>query len=171
MAQNIDTQRIELRSEKVRNIVGQVPSLLLRRGITVIASVVILVFVGTYFIQYPETIQAKFILKEKGATYYGEAFVPYAYLQKIKIGQKVRIILEGYPSSEFGVLVANIDNIQLSPIHFSNQQFFKVTTGNIQHQDLSVNHITYYPNMFGIATIIYSEKPLLHKILPFLSVK
>lgn len=171
MAENVDNRGIELRSEKVRNIVGQVPSLLLSKGITIITSVVILTFVGAYFIQYSETVQAKFILKEKGSDYYGEAFVPYAYLHKIKIGQKVHITLEGYPSSEFGLLIANIDSIQLQPIHFSNQQFFRVTTGYIQRQDFRTNHITYYPNMIGHATITYSKKSLLHKILPFLSIK
>ncbi len=47
---------IELRSEKVRNIVGQVPPVLLRIGITIISLVIVIVFLGAYFIPYPETL-------------------------------------------------------------------------------------------------------------------
>jgi hypothetical protein len=47
---------IELRSEKVRNIVGQIPNVLLRKGITLISLVIIGVITGLYFIPYPETL-------------------------------------------------------------------------------------------------------------------
>lgn len=47
---------IELRSEKVRNIVGQVPPVLLRSGIMIISLVVILVLAGAYFMPYSETL-------------------------------------------------------------------------------------------------------------------
>ncbi|MBP1619167.1 MAG: hypothetical protein H6Q14_2994 [Bacteroidetes bacterium] len=45
---------IELRSEKVRNIVGQVPPVLLRTGITAIAVVIVVALVLAYLIPYPE---------------------------------------------------------------------------------------------------------------------
>jgi hypothetical protein len=47
---------IELRSEKVRSIVGQVPPLLLRYGIVVISLVIILVLVLAYTVPYPQYI-------------------------------------------------------------------------------------------------------------------
>jgi hypothetical protein len=50
---------IELRSEKVRNIIGQIPPLLVRSGIGVIALVVILVLVVCYYIPYSETIDGQ----------------------------------------------------------------------------------------------------------------
>lgn len=45
---------IELRSEKVRNIVGQVPPVLLRIGITAIATMIVGVLALGYFIPYPK---------------------------------------------------------------------------------------------------------------------
>jgi hypothetical protein len=54
-----DKKDIELRSEKVRNIVGKVPPLLLRKGITIIFLVIILFLIGTYFMPYPETAKTK----------------------------------------------------------------------------------------------------------------
>lgn len=54
-----DKKDIELRSEKVRNIVGKVPPLLLRIGIAVISLVIILFIIGSYFMPYPETVETK----------------------------------------------------------------------------------------------------------------
>ncbi|MDU1906651.1 MAG: HlyD family efflux transporter periplasmic adaptor subunit [Dysgonomonas sp.] len=45
---------IELRSEKVRSIIGQIPPRLLRIGISIISLVVILVSIAAYTIPYPE---------------------------------------------------------------------------------------------------------------------
>lgn len=45
---------IELRSEKVRNIVGKVPPLLLRMGIAIISIIIISLLVTTYLLPYRE---------------------------------------------------------------------------------------------------------------------
>lgn len=45
---------IELRSEKVRNIVGRVPPLLLRIGIAVISIIIISLLIAAYFLPYQE---------------------------------------------------------------------------------------------------------------------
>lgn len=47
-------KNIELRSEKVRNIVGKVPPLLLRTGIAVISIILISLLITAYFIPYRE---------------------------------------------------------------------------------------------------------------------
>jgi hypothetical protein len=54
MPENNKNKDIELRSEKVRNIVGKVPPLLLRVGIFIISLVIMLVLALAYFIPYPE---------------------------------------------------------------------------------------------------------------------
>ena len=45
-------QSFELRSEKVRSIVGQIPSSLIRHGITAIGTVLVCLFVVAYFLPY-----------------------------------------------------------------------------------------------------------------------
>jgi hypothetical protein len=52
MAEN---KNIELRSEKVRNIVGQIPPTLLRQGTAIISVIIIILFITAYFVPYPET--------------------------------------------------------------------------------------------------------------------
>lgn len=44
----------ELRSEKVRSIVGQIPSALIRYGITAIGAVLVCLFAVTYFLPYKQ---------------------------------------------------------------------------------------------------------------------
>ena len=52
-------KKIELRSEKVRYIIGEIPSRIGRYGITIITIVILGLLVGAYFIPYPEAISAK----------------------------------------------------------------------------------------------------------------
>ncbi|MFR3217442.1 MAG: HlyD family efflux transporter periplasmic adaptor subunit [Dysgonomonas mossii] len=52
---NKNIKDIELRSEKVRNIVGKVPPLLLRMGIVVISIIIISLLIAAYFLPYRES--------------------------------------------------------------------------------------------------------------------
>ena len=47
-------EQIELRSEKVRNIIGRIPPLLIRSGITLIALLITGLAVAACFIPFPE---------------------------------------------------------------------------------------------------------------------
>lgn len=55
--QNEKTIDIELRSEKVRNIIGQIPPFLIRSGMGVMAVVIVLALVVSFFIPYYETVE------------------------------------------------------------------------------------------------------------------
>lgn len=55
--------KIELRSEKVRTIIGEIPSWVVRYGIIVITIVISGLLAAAYFIPYPETIDAKIMIK------------------------------------------------------------------------------------------------------------
>lgn len=50
---------IELRSEKVRNIIGQVPPVLIRSGTLIICVVLVVLFIISIFVPYRETIPAQ----------------------------------------------------------------------------------------------------------------
>ncbi len=47
-----DTDKIELRSEKVRKIIGDIPSGFIRYGISIIACLLIILFLICYFIPF-----------------------------------------------------------------------------------------------------------------------
>ncbi|MGD9993161.1 MAG: HlyD family secretion protein [Salinivirgaceae bacterium] len=53
-----EVNNIELRSEEVQEILGHIPSRIIRYGVTVILSVVLVLFVGSFFFKYPDILSA-----------------------------------------------------------------------------------------------------------------
>lgn len=54
--------KIELRSEEFQEILGAIPSWILRRGITILTAIVIILLIGSAFFKYPDTISATMTL-------------------------------------------------------------------------------------------------------------
>ena len=52
-------ENIEIRSEKVRNIIGKMPSILIRYGIGIIASVLFLIIVGSFFFKFTPSYEVR----------------------------------------------------------------------------------------------------------------
>jgi hypothetical protein len=57
-----DNKPIELHSEEVQEIMGQIPSWILRWGITVIFILLIAFFTGSYFLRYPDILTAQIVV-------------------------------------------------------------------------------------------------------------
>lgn len=57
-----DTSKIEIRSAEVQDILGKPPRKIVRHGITVIFSVIVLVLIGSWFFKYPDIINAQITL-------------------------------------------------------------------------------------------------------------
>jgi len=53
---------VELRSEEVQEVLGSVPSWILRRGITLLACIVVVLIVGSCLFKYPEIISSPLVL-------------------------------------------------------------------------------------------------------------
>src|SRR5215210_1701726 len=53
---NTSSARYELKSEEVQDIMSKMPHWIIRRGISVLFAVMILLFAGAYFIHYPDVI-------------------------------------------------------------------------------------------------------------------
>ncbi len=87
-----DIDNIELRSEKVRHIIGQVPPALVRTGTMVITLVVIALAVAFYTIRYPITIEAQGKVTRNDSV---ELLVPYRYLYLFDESRTARITIEG----------------------------------------------------------------------------
>ena len=87
-----DINNIELRSEKVRHIIGQVPPALVRIGTMVITLVVIALAIAFYTIRYPITIEAQGKVMRNDSV---ELLVPYKYLYLFDELRTARITLEG----------------------------------------------------------------------------
>ena len=62
--ENRQERSFELRSEKVRSIVGQIPSSLVRYGITAIGTVLLCLFVVAYFLPYKQVYSGTAIIQD-----------------------------------------------------------------------------------------------------------
>ena len=60
-----DGKDIELRSEAVQEVMGHVPSWIVRWGITVLSLVVLMLVVGSFFFRYPDVIEAEMRLTSR----------------------------------------------------------------------------------------------------------
>lgn len=60
-----DVKEIELRSEEVQEVMGQIPAWILRWGITILFLVVVGILVGSCFFRYPDVIKAEMTLTSR----------------------------------------------------------------------------------------------------------
>jgi len=99
-------EKIELRSPKVKEIIGQIPPFLVRSGITLIFLVIILIIVGSKYFKSPEIIKVQVEISPKDSNYQLTFKIPANEFKKIKKGAIVR------------VQIAQISNV--------HNQFFKI---------------------------------------------
>lgn len=57
--ENKKYKEIELRSEEVQEVMNHIPSWILRWGITVLFSIVIILLMGSFLFRYPDIIEAE----------------------------------------------------------------------------------------------------------------
>jgi hypothetical protein len=164
-----DKKDIELRSEKVRNIVGQIPPILLRRGITIISFILLSLFVSAYFIPYPETIHLDIQLQDvsNSEKIKGTAHCSPLIKSKLKEEQTISLELSGYPASIFGLIEGQI--LIINPIpesDISDQPLFKIEISFPRELKTSYNKIIpYFPQMKGTGTILLSNETILKRFI------
>lgn len=150
---------IELRSEQVRKIIGQIPPVLIRSGISIMGVIIALLLVAAAFIPYPETIASDIRLS---SVQEGHAFatgkLPYAYISRVKKGMKVIIELEGYASDDYRYQQGHIETVRPTIITMDEQNYFDIT--------LVIKSFPFMQKgMKGRATILLSNETLLNRIL------
>jgi hypothetical protein len=105
------SENIELRSEKVRSIIGQIPPKLMRIGISVIFLVFTGVLIGTYFFQYDYTIKTSAILTRQGDSIIVQIKTPVNESNRIRKGQKLILDFNNIPNMYGQRIITSISNI------------------------------------------------------------
>lgn len=148
--------KIELRSEKVRHIIGEIPSGIVRYGITIITIVILVLLVGAYFIPYPETISAKIEMTDRQQ---GTVDIPYKYVNWVVKGKNVSIELEGYDTEMYGTANGTITATMHTPL--------QTAAGNVFTAQVKVTDCKYkiIGGMTGTASILVSNESVLQRIL------
>lgn len=86
-------KNIELRSEKVRSIIGKIPPLLLRLGMIIITLVLIVIFGLMYYIPYRQTTKLDIVIIEGNNNYIARGSISTKDAKLIKIGQTADVLL------------------------------------------------------------------------------
>ena len=148
--------KIELRSEKVRHIIGEIPSRIVRYGITVITFVILGLLVGAYFIPYPETISAKVQVIN---AHQGAITIPYKYVNTIARGMTANIEFEGYDAETYGVANGVITATSHIPLQTETGSVF---TAQVSMLDCRYKIIS---GMTGTAFILVSNESIFQRVI------
>ncbi|WP_277016910.1 HlyD family secretion protein [Prevotella corporis] len=148
--------KIELRSEKVRHIIGEIPSKIVRYGITIITIVILGLLVGAYFIPYSETISAKVQMTN---AHQGTITVPYKYVNTIAKGMTANIEFEGYDAETYGTAYGTITGTSHTPRQTTEGSVF---TAQVRITDCKYNLIS---GMTGTASILVCNESILQRIV------
>ena len=148
--------KIELRSEKVRYIIGEIPSKIVRYGITIITIVILGLLAGAYFIPYPETISAKVQMTNARQ---GTIAVPYKYVNTLARGMTVNIEVEGYDAETYGAANGMITATSHTPRQTAEGSVFMA---QVRITDCRYKMIK---GMTGTASILVSNESVLQRIV------
>ena len=148
--------KIELRSEKVRHIIGEIPSKIVRYGITIITIVILGLLVGGYFIPYPETISAKVQMTN---AHQGTIAVPYKYVNWVTKGMTANIEFEGYDAETYRVANGVITATSHLPLQTAEGSVFTVQVR------ITACRYKLVSGMTGTASVLVSNESILQKII------
>ncbi len=133
----MENEKIELRSPKVRQIIGQVPPFLIRAGISLIFFIVIFLLIGSKYFTIPYIVEAKADILQENKQIDINIWVPSSQLTQIKNGQKVSILLDSLNELYQDKVQGIIDSAGKITIIENNKAYTKVYAhfgGKIQTQ-------------------------------------
>ncbi|MCL1938906.1 MAG: hypothetical protein FWF52_10990 [Candidatus Azobacteroides sp.] len=161
---------IELRSEKVRSIIGKMPPLVVRSGITVLFVVFTLLIIGSYFFPYTETVQATaYIVPMENSAYGAIIEIPIALQSKMELGLSVMIEIEGYNKNKYGQLFGRIEKKDSVVVRKEGCKYLIAKVNLQDNLRLSSGKIiSYYPSMQGNATVLLKKERLLKVLFGWL---
>ncbi len=159
------SDKIELRSEKVKNIIGQIPSRIIRIGITVIFITISILIVGSYFFEYPQTIKTRAIFNVKSDSISAHVEIPANMLNVVKVGNSVFINFNDIPNINNEQITTQIQAIGDSII-VSNKGGFYLAQLNLPYPLMSSNghKIHIRENITSNAEIIIGKTTVFNQV-------
>jgi HlyD family secretion protein len=123
-----NNSNIELRSDEVQEILGHIPNRIIRYGIVVILSIVLLVFVGSFFFKYPDILPAPVEILS--------ANPPVTVVAKISDNLSQIFVADSQYVNNGDLLGVIKNTAQLSHILYLKQAIYK-TKNNLTNSSLS----------------------------------
>ena len=116
MSKKID--EINLHSKEVQDILGRIPSWLIRNGIVMVLLIVMVLIAGSWFFKYPDVISAPVVVTADAnnpAIITGFVRLPMNGAGKVKVGQHVNLKFITYPYLEYGTVKGDVSKISSVP--------------------------------------------------------
>ena len=157
--------------DEVQEVMGEIPSWIVRWGITVIFAIVATLIIGSCFFYYPDVVKADIrITTDASMRSTGEIKIPATGSGKIRTGQQVNVFIANYPYSEYGYVTGVIDRIDETPDENGN---YMITVAFPNGMKSSYGHnLRAWKVMTGTAEIVLENKRLTEKLLqPFSLIK
>ncbi len=163
MAKRLDD--IELRSKEVQDLLGKVPSWLIRNGIVMMLFLLVMLLIGSWFFKYPDVVQAKVVVVANAdfpAIYTGHVELKTDAWKKVKVGQAVNLKFFNYPYLEFGSVKGIVGKISALPTgdYYSLEVNLPGKMVSTFGKKLEFEH-----ELKGTAEIIMEEQRLLDRLL------
>lgn len=116
---------IELRSEKIQNIIGQIPPPLIKIGISVIFFVFLLVLAGSYFFEYEYELKTTAEITPLGnSAITVKVRIPVNYAEIIKPGQQVELSFDNIPNMYGQRIITYLTEIQKTILISENGGYY-----------------------------------------------
>ena len=162
MLKKID--EIELRSKEVQDLLGKIPSWLIRNGIVLVMVLLIVLVAGSWFFKYPDIITAPVVVAvdAKRANSLTGCVKLKTNGAKVKIGQCVNLKFAVYPYMEYGIVKGVVGKIASIPTGDS----YEVEI-NLPDQLVTTygKKLEFQQELSGTAEIITENQRLLSRIL------
>lgn len=158
MNTKIESDR-SIRTKEIDELLGRAPNHLIYWGMTWMALVILVLFIGSLYFKYPIIVQGHASLKENNSSSYTyiDASFEESSCGKLAVGQIAVIELNIYPSQEYGLLRGKIFSI--SP-YLKDQKCF--VTIRLDEPKISGNAKinTNYDNLSGIISVVVQEETI-----------
>ncbi|MDR0541089.1 MAG: hypothetical protein LBH19_02630 [Dysgonamonadaceae bacterium] len=118
---------IELRSEKVRNIVGKMPPALIRYGIGIFVSIITLLTVGSFYFEYTPSCRIDSEIKASSPDTSVILYIPSSIRNKVAIGSRAIIDFYSVQGPNDYKLRVTIDAIEKEMTITDNGAFYIAT--------------------------------------------
>lgn len=148
-------ERIELRSEKVRNIMGDIPPELVRYGISILFVVLLFLFAIAYIVPYHEVVKAEVVVRTVVKSYDGlrvEILVPYVDITKFTKHHRVDVKLEGYEGQQYNGWNAVVADVDEQVFVMKDRNYFRAVI------EMKGHEVPIYVGMKGVISRIVSSK-------------
>lgn len=156
-----ENDKMRLRSETVRKVIGTVPPLPVRIGTGILCLLFAALVTAASLIPYPETVTAQAVIHKSGADsgWTAVAEIPYSLISRIRIGMAATLEMEGWPATDYGYERGRIAAIDTTLLSAGNARHFKIVIEIINKR------MPLQDNQNADAVILISDKSLIRMVL------